>query len=39
MNFFKKLFGWFSRRNKWDSLNYGKPATVEDEMSRLNNER
>lgn len=29
----------FRRKTKWDSFNYGKPATVEDELSRLNNER
>jgi hypothetical protein len=39
MSFLKKLFALFSRKNTWDSMNYGQPATVEDELSRLNNER
>jgi hypothetical protein len=39
MNLIRKILSWFTRKNQWDSLNYGKPAKVEDEMSRLNNER
>jgi len=30
----------FRRRSTdWDALDYGKPAAVEDEMARLNDER
>lgn len=29
----------FKRKSVFDELDYGKPATVEDELSRLNNER
>lgn len=41
MNILKKIFSWLSRRNKtqWDNLNYGKPSTVDDELSKLNAER
>jgi len=29
----------FRRRTNWDGLDYGKPATTKDELSRLNGER
>lgn len=39
MSFFKRLLALFSRRSKWDSLPYGKPAAQDDEWQRLNGER
>jgi hypothetical protein len=29
----------FRRKTDWDSLRYGKPATPDDELARLNEER
>jgi hypothetical protein len=28
----------FRRKIEWNALDYGKPATVEDELAELNNE-
>lgn len=40
MNWLRNLFSkMFKRKSQWDELPYGKPATVEDEFARLNNER
>lgn len=36
MRLIKFLLSLFRRKTDWDSLNYGKPAKIEDEMRGLN---
>lgn len=40
MTFLRRILSiLFRRQSFWDALDYGKPATVEDELARLNDER
>ena len=41
MTWLRSLLSRLFRRpsTDWDSLTYGEPATVEDELARLNGER